>query len=172
MDQTRRRMFGFLPVSVLMGVTRPLFAATAPPPFSDPHTTAPAKIVISTKEHKLYYYDAEKLVATFSIAVGREGRKWSGNTFVARKVLRPKWAPPPIIRKENPKLPAIVGPGPNNPLGAAVLVLGDGNYGIHGTNKESTIGKNVSYGCIRMYNKDILQLFSKVEIGTPVTVMP
>ena len=94
------------------------------------------------------------------------------DTFVARKVLAPKWAPPPIIRKENPNLPPLVNPGPNNPLGAAVLVLGDGNYGIHGTNKESSIGKDVSYGCIRMFNKDILNLFQEVEIGTPVTVLP
>jgi lipoprotein-anchoring transpeptidase ErfK/SrfK len=76
-----------------------------------------------------------------------------------------------MIRKDNPRLPALVKAGPNNPLGVAVLVLGDGTYGIHGTNRPETIGTFASYGCFRMYNKDILDLFSRVAIGTSVTVV-
>ena len=111
-----------------------------------------------------------RLLVTFSIAVGRQGRKWTGMTSISRKVLNPAWAPPPLIRKENPKLPALVKAGPNNPLGVAVLVLGDGSYGIHGTNRDETIGTDASYGCFRMHNADILKLFKMVSIGTRVYV--
>ncbi|MBL8790399.1 MAG: L,D-transpeptidase [Rhizobiales bacterium] len=108
----------------------------------------------------------------FRIAVGRQGRKWTGVTSISRMVKNPSWAPPSVIRRDNPKLPAIIGPGPNNPLGVAVLVLGDGTYGIHGTNRDETIGTDASYGCFRMHNADILALFDKVTIGTTVTVVP
>lgn len=131
-----------------------------------------SSLVIKTSERKLYYYDSRNNVRVFNIAVGRQGRKWSGVTSISRKVRNPAWAPPPAIRKDNPKLPAVIGPGPNNPLGVAVLVLGDGTYGIHGTNRDETIGTDASYGCFRMHNKDILALFDKVEIGTTVTVVP
>lgn len=130
------------------------------------------KLVIKTSERKLYFYDANNTVRVFRIAVGRQGRKWTGVTSISRMVKNPSWAPPPVIRRDNPKLPAIIGPGPNNPLGVAVLVLGDGTYGIHGTNRDETIGTDASYGCFRMHNADILALFDKVTIGTTVTVVP
>lgn len=104
--------------------------------------------------------------------MGRQGRKWTGVTSISRMVKNPPWAPPSVIRRDNLKLPAIIGPGPNNPLGVAVLVLGDGTYGIHGTNRDETIGADASYGCFRMHNADILALFDKVTIGTTVTVVP
>jgi lipoprotein-anchoring transpeptidase ErfK/SrfK len=129
-------------------------------------------IIIKTAERKLLFVRGENDVVTYTIAVGRQGRKWTGTTSISRKVLNPAWAPPPNIRKDNPRLPALVKAGPNNPLGVAVLVLGDGTYGIHGTNRPETIGTSASYGCFRMYNKDILDLFSKVSIGTAVTVVP
>ena len=129
-------------------------------------------IIIKTAERKLLFVRGENDVITYTIAVGRQGRKWTGTTSISRKVLNPAWAPPLNIRKDNPRLPALVKAGPNNPLGVAVLVLGDGTYGIHGTNRPETIGTSASYGCFRMYNKDILDLFSKVSIGTAVTVVP
>ena len=129
-------------------------------------------IIIKTKQRQLLYVRSKNDVITYSIAVGRQGRKWTGSTTISRKVLNPAWAPPPIIRKSNPRLPALVKAGPNNPLGVAVLVLGDGTYGIHGTNRDETIGTDASFGCFRMHNADILDLFSKVVIGTTVTVVP
>ena len=129
-------------------------------------------IVIKTGERKLLFVRGENDIVTYTIAVGRQGREWTGTTSISRKVLDPAWAPPPNIRKDNPRLPALVKAGPNNPLGVAVLVLGDGTYGIHGTNRPETIGTFASYGCFRMYNKDILDLFSMVAIGTTVTVVP
>ena len=152
-----------------------LLVAAVPPgasPSNDPTLKkyAPGSVIIKTKMRQLIYVRGKNDFVTYKIAVGREGRKWTGKTKISRKVLEPAWAPPAAVRKDNPKLPAIVQPGPNNPLGAAVLVLGEGRYGIHGTNRAETIGTAASYGCFRMYNRDILALFSQVDIGTIVYV--
>lgn len=166
-----RRFLAFLNI-VTMVLLLAVPAGAVPPRTKEFLKDSIDKIVISTSKRRLYYYDVNNNVQTFTIAVGRQGRKWSGETRVTRKVLRPKWAPPPAIRKDNPRLPAIVMPGPSNPLGAAVLVLGDGTYGIHGNNNVAAIGTEASYGCFRMYNDDILKLFKEVKIGTAVTVLP
>jgi lipoprotein-anchoring transpeptidase ErfK/SrfK len=91
---------------------------------------------------------------------------------VARKLRNPIWVPPAIVRKDKPDLPAAVPPGPRNPLGAAVFVLATGTYGIHGTNNPGSIGREASYGCIRMQNADILSIYGKVSRGTAVFVEP
>jgi len=159
----------FFVLCFLLGVS--VFPATAtPPPLVESSGYAIGSIIIKTGEHKLLFVEGRNSVVTYSIAVGRAGRKWTGTTAISRKVLNPAWAPPPLIRKNNPKLPALVKPGPNNPLGAAVLVLGDGTYGIHGTNRPETIGTNASFGCFRMHNSDILSLIKRVKIGTVVYV--
>lgn len=134
------------------------------------HGFIPGIIIIKTQKRQLIYVRGQNDRVVYKIAVGREGRKWTGKTKISRKVLDPAWAPPAAIRKDNPRLPAIVQPGPNNPLGVAVLVLGNGRYGIHGTNRDETIGTDASYGCFRMHNADILALFRQVEIGTIVYV--
>jgi lipoprotein-anchoring transpeptidase ErfK/SrfK len=131
---------------------------------------AVGSIIIKTGKRQLLYVRGKNDIVTYPIAVGREGRKWTGKTRISRKIRNPDWAPPPLIRKENPRLPALVKAGPNNPLGVAVLVLGNGTYGIHGTNRPGTIGTSASYGCFRMYNADILALFKQVKIGTVVHV--
>lgn len=130
------------------------------------------RIVIKTGERQLYFYDSKNRVRKFKIAVGRAGMSWSGETTVTRKILRPSWRPPQIVRKDKPNLPKVVPPGPSNPLGAAVLVLGNGTYGIHGTNRVSSIGTAASYGCFRMHNEDVLVLYREVRIGTKVIVLP
>jgi lipoprotein-anchoring transpeptidase ErfK/SrfK len=159
----------FFVLYFLLGVS--VFPASAmPPPLFASSGYVIGSIVIKTKERKLLYVEGRNNVVTYSIAVGKAGRKWSGTTTISRKVLNPAWAPPPLIRKSNPKLPALIKPGPNNPLGAAVLVLGDGTYGIHGTNRDETIGTDASFGCFRMHNSDILSLIKRVKIGTVVYV--
>lgn len=131
---------------------------------------AVGSIVIKTGKRQLFYVRGKNDIVAYPIAVGREGRKWTGKTRISRKVRNPDWAPPPHIRKDNPSLPALIKAGPNNPLGVAVLVLGNGTYGIHGTNRPGTIGTSASYGCFRMYNSDILALFKQVRIGAVVYV--
>jgi len=159
----------FIVLYFLLGASAfPAYAM--PPPITASNGYAIGSIVIKTRERKLLYVEGKNDVITYSIAVGKAGRKWKGTTAISRKVLNPAWAPPPLIRKSNPKLPALIKPGPNNPLGVAVLVLGDGTYGIHGTNRDETIGTDASFGCFRMHNADIIALFKRVKIGTAVYV--
>jgi lipoprotein-anchoring transpeptidase ErfK/SrfK len=128
-------------------------------------------IVVRTQERRLYYVAGSGLALRYPVAVGRPQRQWQGETRIARKLRNPTFVPPAFVRTREPSLARSIPPGPNNPLGAAVLVLGDGTYGIHGTNKPRLIGGAVSYGCIRMRNGDILDLFSRVRVGTPVYVV-
>jgi len=128
-------------------------------------------IVVRTQERRLYYVAGSGIALRYPVAVGRPQRQWQGETRIARKLRNPTFVPPAFVRKREPSLARLIPPGPNNPLGAAVLVLGDGTYGIHGTNKPKLIGAAVSYGCIRMRNADILDLFSRVKVGTPVYVV-
>ena len=128
-------------------------------------------VVIRTNERRLYYVISTEKALRFSVAVGRRGRQWQGNTRVSRKMRNPAWSPPAAVRKDKPHLPKTVPPGPSNPVGVAVLILGNGTYGIHGTNNSASIGKEASYGCIRMKNSDVLNLYAKVRVGTPVYVV-
>jgi lipoprotein-anchoring transpeptidase ErfK/SrfK len=87
------------------------------------------------------------------------------------KHLAPAWSPPADVKRDNPKLPSVIAGGsPRNPMGAAALTLSGGQYAIHGTNAPGSIGGFVSYGCIRMYNADVLDLYSRVGFGTTVVV--
>jgi lipoprotein-anchoring transpeptidase ErfK/SrfK len=128
-------------------------------------------IVVRTQERRLYYVAGSGIVLRYPVAVGRPQRQWQGETRIARKLRNPTFVPPAFVRKREPSLARSIPPGPNNPLGAAVLVLGNGTYGIHGTNRPELIGTAVSYGCIRMHNSDILDLFSRVKVGTAVFVV-
>jgi lipoprotein-anchoring transpeptidase ErfK/SrfK len=161
----KRVVFLFL----LLGMAAlPCAAGTSKIPAPGDH--AIGSIIIKTGKRQLLYVRGKNDIVAYPIAVGREGRKWTGKTRISRKVRNPDWAPPPHIRKDNPKLPALVKAGPNNPLGVAVLVLGNGTYGIHGTNRPGTVGTSASYGCFRMYNADILSLFKQVRVGAAVYV--
>jgi lipoprotein-anchoring transpeptidase ErfK/SrfK len=127
-------------------------------------------IVVKTLERRLYYVVDAQRALRFRVAVGMAGRQWQGQTRITRKIRNPVFVPPAFVRREKPSLPVAIPPGPANPLGAAVFVLGGGRYGIHGTNKPQSIGKAASYGCIRMRNEDILALYGRVRTGTPVIV--
>jgi len=132
---------------------------------------APGTIVIHTNERRLYYYLTGGKALRYPVGVGRAGKQWSGSSFVNGKYLNPAWAPPEDIRRDKPDLPAVIpGGSPHNPMGVAALTLSGGEYAIHGTNRPESIGGFVSYGCIRMYNEDITDLFSRVGYNTPVVV--
>ena len=134
-------------------------------------------LVINVAEMRIYYYRrGEPVVRTWPVSIGRVG--WEtplGKTTIVRKKIGPTWIPPDSIRddyrRQGKTLPRVVGPGPDNPLGSHALYLGFPQYLIHGTNKPYSIGMRVSYGCVRMYPGDVLNLFELVEPGTPVTLV-
>jgi lipoprotein-anchoring transpeptidase ErfK/SrfK len=132
---------------------------------------APGTVVVKTSERSLYFVIDEQRAWRFPVGVGRSGKTWTGNARVEGKFVRPAWAPPQEIRREHPTLPDVIpGGAANNPMGEAALTLRGGEYAIHGTNRPQSIGGFVSYGCIRMYNRDIVELYRLVAVGTPVVV--
>lgn len=129
------------------------------------------QIIVSFGDRKLYHIYAPGQATSYPIAVPRAQSRWSGVTHVSRKRVNPGWTPTAAMRRENPKLPAHVPGGhPLNPLGKRALYLGSSLYRIHGTDAPWTIGSAVSKGCIRMYNEDVAHLYSRVAVGTRVTV--
>ena len=131
----------------------------------------PGTIVVKTSERRLYYVIDEQHALRFPVGVGRSGKTWTGTARVEGKYVKPAWAPPEEIRREHPSLPKVIAGGAdNNPMGVAALTLRGGEYAIHGTNRPESIGRFVSYGCIRMYNRDIVELYRLVPVGAPVIV--
>jgi L,D-transpeptidase ErfK/SrfK len=127
-------------------------------------------IVINLAQWRLFYFPpGGDRVETYPLGLSVFGSKTPlGATSVVRKEPNPTWYPPPSIRAERPELPAMIPPGPENPLGDYALHLGWPRYLVHGTNKPDGVGRNVSHGCVRMYPADIERLFSEVSVGTPV----
>jgi lipoprotein-anchoring transpeptidase ErfK/SrfK len=129
-------------------------------------------IVIDTPNTFLYYVLGNGQAIRYGIGVGREGFTWSGVKQVARKAEWPDWYPPSEMIARQPYLPRMTAGGPGNPLGARAMYLGGTVYRIHGTNDPTTIGKQVSSGCIRLTNEDVTDLFDRVKVGTKVVVLP
>jgi len=134
---------------------------------------SPGTIVIKTSERRLYYVTGENLAIRYPVGVGKAGMAWSGTASIDGKYVRPAWSAPPSIRNDYSRLPQVIpGGSPSNPMGAAALTLsGGGEYAIHGTNNPTSVGGFVSHGCIRMYNQDVMDLFERVSLGTPVVVL-
>jgi lipoprotein-anchoring transpeptidase ErfK/SrfK len=132
----------------------------------------PGTIVVRTNERRLYYYVGTGEAIRYPVGVGRAGMQWSGTAFIDGKYIKPAWSAPESIRGDYQSLPSVIPGGTSdNPMGAAAMTLsGGGEYAIHGTNAPGTIGGFVSHGCIRMYNEDIMDLYSRVGVGTPVVV--
>lgn len=131
----------------------------------------PGTVVIHTHERRLYYYMGDGKALRYPVGVGRAGKQWSGTSYINGKYLNPAWKAPQEIRRDKPGLPDVIpGGSPHNPMGVAALTLSGGEYAIHGTNRPSSIGGFVSYGCIRMYNEDITDLYGRVGYQTPVVV--
>lgn len=133
---------------------------------------AAGTIVIDTANTHLYYVLGNGRAVRYGVGVGREGFTWSGTQTVTRKAEWPDWTPPAEMIARQPYLPRFMAGGPGNPLGARAMYLGSSIYRIHGTNDASTIGKFVSSGCIRLTNEDVADLFSRVNVGTKVVVLP
>ena len=132
---------------------------------------APGTIIVDTPSRYLYLVMPNGRALRYGIGVGRPGFEWAGMKTVTRKAQWPDWRPPPEMLKRRPDLPRFMKGGPENPLGARALYLGSSLYRIHGTNEPWTIGQNVSSGCIRMMNDDVVDLYQRVRVGAKVVVI-
>jgi lipoprotein-anchoring transpeptidase ErfK/SrfK len=135
-------------------------------------TAEPAgTIIVDTKARYLYFVNGDGTAIRYGVGVGRRGFTWSGVEPVTRKAKWPDWRPPAEMRQREPWLPAFMPGGPDNPMGARALYLGDTLYRIHGTTEDHTIGYAVSSGCIRMLNDDVVDLYRRVKLGAKVMVL-
>jgi lipoprotein-anchoring transpeptidase ErfK/SrfK len=131
----------------------------------------PGTIVIDTPNKFLFLVLPHARAIRYGVGVGRPGFEWSGAKTISRKAEWPGWTPPPQMMLRRPDLPSHMDGGPGNPLGARALYLGSSMFRIHGTNEPSTIGQNVSSGCIRMMNEDVIDLYDRVRVGAKVIVI-
>ncbi len=148
---------------------------TLPTSWILPDASRTPGIVINVSEMRLYYYfkqGVRVLVKTYPIGIGDEGNDTPLGTFrIVEKIVHPAWYVPESIRKEKPELPAVVPPGPDNPMGSHALRLSHRTVLIHGTDVPWGIGRRVSHGCIRLYPEDIAELFHLVPVNTKVTIV-
>jgi lipoprotein-anchoring transpeptidase ErfK/SrfK len=131
----------------------------------------PGTIIIDTPNKFLYLVQEDGKAMRYGIGVGRPGFTWAGVKEISAKREWPDWLPPDDMLHRQPNLPRFMAGGPENPLGARALYLGSTLYRIHGSNEPWTIGSNVSSGCIRMRNADVIDLYGRVKVGTRVVVM-
>jgi lipoprotein-anchoring transpeptidase ErfK/SrfK len=132
---------------------------------------SPGTVVVDTPNKFLYLVQADGKALRYGIGVGRPGFTWSGVKTISAKREWPDWTPPPEMLARRPDLPRHMVGGPENPLGARAMYLGSSLYRIHGSNEPWTIGTNVSSGCIRMRNEDVIDLYGRVNVGTRVIVI-
>src|ERR1700680_732767 len=132
---------------------------------------SPGTIVVKTNERRLYLVLDPGHARRYPVGVGKAGKQWAGTTQIDGKYRNPAWSPPAEVKHDKPSLPDVIPGGtPQNPMGVAAMTLAGTEYAIHGTNMPGSIGGFVSYGCIRMYNQDITDLFDRVNVGTTVVV--
>ena len=132
----------------------------------------PGTVVVSTSRRRLYYVLGGGRAIQYGVGVGRQGFTWSGTKTVTMKREWPDWRPPAQMLRRRPDLPRYMPGGIENPLGARAIYLGSSLYRIHGSNEPETIGAAVSSGCIRMTNRDVVDLYDRVRPGTKVVVLP
>ncbi len=135
----------------------------------------PGTIVVRNRERALYLPLGDGSAIRYRVAVGRPGKQWSGTARIDGKYVEPAWSPPAEVKRDNPRLPDVIPGGtPANPMGARAMTLDRDQYAIHGTSPSMrrSIGTYASYGCIRMLNEDIVDLYERVRVGTTVIVLP
>ena len=128
-------------------------------------------IIVDTPNKFLFLIEGHGKALRYGIGVGRPGFTWSGVKQISAKKEWPDWTPPPEMLTRRPDLPRHMEGGPQNPLGARAMYLGSSLYRIHGSNEPWTIGTNVSSGCIRMRNEDVIDLYGRVNVGAKVVVL-
>ena len=134
---------------------------------------SPGTIVVRTNERRLFLILDEGHAMRYPVGVGKSGKQWAGTTRIDGKYLHPAWSPPAEVKRDKPSIPDVIpGGSPRNPMGVAAMTLAGGDYAIHGTNVPGSVGGFVSYGCIRMLNEDISDLYERVPVGATVVVTP
>jgi lipoprotein-anchoring transpeptidase ErfK/SrfK len=132
---------------------------------------SPGTIVVKTNERRLYLVVDQGRAVRYPVGVGKSGKQWAGTTRIDGKYRNPAWSPPKEVKHDKPNMPDVIpGGSPRNPMGVAAMTLSGGEYAIHGTNMPGSVGGFVSYGCIRMLNADISDLYQRVSVGTTVVV--
>ncbi|MGD9658343.1 MAG: L,D-transpeptidase [Methylocystis sp.] len=132
---------------------------------------APGTIVISAGKRRLFYVVDTGVAISYPVAVPKRGKEWSGETSIAGKYVNPDWVPPAVVKADHPELPNFIpGGSPRNPMGVRALTLSNGDVAIHGTTRRmrASVGTAASYGCIRMLNEDVSDLYDRVSVGAPV----
>jgi lipoprotein-anchoring transpeptidase ErfK/SrfK len=167
-DYYRRRPRG---PSFQSGGARPEIAPQEPRKISFVSTFPVNSIVIDHRGRQLFLIQSPTEALHYPISVGREGFTWTGTEVISRKAEWPDWHPPEEMRARDWRLPEKMSGGIKNPLGAKALYLGNSLYRIHGTNDAKSIGRAASSGCFRMLNAHVIDLASRVQIGTTVTVV-
>ena len=159
---------------------RPAMGETAHPAMGPeflPQTVAyegpekPGTVIVDTPQRFLYLVEPGGVARRYGIGVGRPGFTWAGVKEITAKREWPDWRPPSEMLRRRPDLPGFMAGGPENPLGARAMYLGSSLYRIHGSNEPWTIGTEVSSGCIRMRNEDVIDLYGRVKVGTRVIVI-
>jgi len=134
----------------------------------------PGTIVISARQRKLFLVVSPGVAIRYSVAVPKSGKEWSGSATIDAKYVNPDWVPPPIVKQDHPELPNFIpGGSPRNPMGVRALTLDRFQVAIHGTSNKmrASIGTAASYGCIRMLNEDVADLYDRVSVGSPVVMI-
>jgi len=135
---------------------------------------SPGTIVIVYNQRRLFLIQGEGRSLVYPVAVPQGGMSWFGQTAIESKHVNPDWVPPEIVRRAHPELPDLIpGGSPANPMGTRAMMLERGQIAIHGTTRKmrGSIGSAASFGCIRMLNEDVQELFDQVDVGTPVVML-
>lgn len=166
-------MFAFVVIAASLAAIAPASAAWHDVSFSSAYP--PGEIIIRQHERALYFTEGDGRAIRYPIAIGKRGMAWLGEASVEGKYLAPDWSPPEVVAHDHPNLPHFIpGGSPHNPMGVAAITLSRYQVAIHGTTRamRRSIGTAASYGCIRMYNEDVEDLYQRVSIGTPVLAVP
>jgi lipoprotein-anchoring transpeptidase ErfK/SrfK len=163
----------FLQMKELQKISQPVEATPAIPRQVVSYQTAePAgTIIVDTSERRLYLVLGGGKAMRYGVGVGRPGFEWQGQHRISQMREWPDWRPPTAMLQRRPDLPRHMAGGPENPLGARAMYLGNSIYRIHGSNEPESIGSAVSSGCIRMTNEDVQDLYARVTLGAKVIVM-
>ena len=164
----RRAVCASAIVLSLAGMARARQVVEYPSPYSA------GTIVISQSERRLFLIVDSQRAIEYPVAVAKHGKEWSGYAKVDGKYVEPAWSPPDSVKRDHPELPDLIpGGSPHNPMGARAITLDRDEVAIHGTTRtmRASVGTAASYGCIRMFNEDVIDLYDRVSVGAPVVMV-